>query len=72
LYKWPDGDGGSTTEISKSDLHHAILCIKERKDSTLILKYLIDYYADNTKEYNNHGWMFTVSEAIPLLYDNNL
>ncbi|CAG8513888.1 7086_t:CDS:10 [Diversispora eburnea] len=67
-----NGDGGSTTEISKSDLHHAILCIKERKDSTLILKYLIDYYADNTKEYNNHGWMFTVSEAIPLLYDNNL
>ncbi|RHZ79949.1 hypothetical protein Glove_139g249 [Diversispora epigaea] len=31
----------STTEISKSDLHHAILCIQKRGDSTVILKYLI-------------------------------
>ncbi|RHZ79989.1 hypothetical protein Glove_139g291 [Diversispora epigaea] len=73
LYKWADGDNNrSITEISKSDLHHAILCIQKRGDSTVILKYLIDYYTNNTKEYNNHGWMFTVSKAIPLLYDNNL
>ncbi|CAG8540480.1 7195_t:CDS:10, partial [Diversispora eburnea] len=31
-----------------------------------------NYYADNTKEYNNYGWMFTVSEAIPSLYDAKL
>ncbi|RHZ60332.1 hypothetical protein Glove_355g30 [Diversispora epigaea] len=73
LYKWVDEDNNrSTTEISKSDLHHSILCIQKRGDSTVILKSLIDYYADNTKEYNNYGWMFTVSKAIPLLYDNNL
>ncbi|CAG8588048.1 8862_t:CDS:2 [Diversispora eburnea] len=63
-YKWVD-------EISKSDLHHAILCQK-RGDSTVILKYLIDYYADNAKEYNNYGWLFTVSKAIILLYDHQL
>ncbi|RHZ53546.1 hypothetical protein Glove_441g67 [Diversispora epigaea] len=67
LYKWEDD-----TEISKSDLYYAILCIQKRGDSTVILKYLIDYYANNAKEYNNHGWMFTVSKAIPLLYDHNL
>ncbi|RHZ80110.1 hypothetical protein Glove_139g367 [Diversispora epigaea] len=73
LYQWADEDNNrSTTEISKSDLHYAILCIQKRGDSTVILKYLIDYYADNTKEYNNYGWMFTVSKVIPLLYDNNL
>ncbi|CAG8456704.1 7997_t:CDS:2 [Diversispora eburnea] len=58
LYKWADEDNNkSTTEISMSDLHHAILCIQKRGDPTVILKYLIDYYADNAKEYNNHGWM---------------
>ncbi|RHZ85173.1 hypothetical protein Glove_71g131 [Diversispora epigaea] len=73
LIEYEDEDNNrSTKEISKSDLHHAILCIQERGDSTEILKCLIDYYADNTKEYNNVGWMFTVSKAIPLLYDNNL
>ncbi|CAG8553097.1 7437_t:CDS:10 [Diversispora eburnea] len=74
LCKWKvyEDKKSSTTERSKSDLHHAIKCTQERGDSTVILKYLIDYYADNTKEYNNHGWMFTVSKAIPLLYDNNL
>ncbi|RHZ85969.1 hypothetical protein Glove_57g94 [Diversispora epigaea] len=68
-YKWGDK---STTEISKSDLHHAILCIQNRGDSTVILNYLIDYYTDNAKEYNHYGWMFTVSEALPLLYDCRL
>ncbi|RHZ79993.1 hypothetical protein Glove_139g319 [Diversispora epigaea] len=72
LYKWAEDNNISITERSKSDLHHAILCIQKRGDSTVILKYLIDYYADNTKEYNNVGWMFTVSKAIPLLYDKNL
>ncbi|CAG8621252.1 11720_t:CDS:2, partial [Diversispora eburnea] len=38
---------------SKSDLHNAILCTQQRVDSTAILKYLIDYYADNANEYNN-------------------
>ncbi|CAG8557766.1 1467_t:CDS:2 [Diversispora eburnea] len=70
LCKW--GEDNNETERSKSDLDYTILCIQKRGDSILILKYLIDYYADNTKEYNNHGWMFTVSKAIPLLYDNNL
>ncbi|RHZ80046.1 hypothetical protein Glove_139g230 [Diversispora epigaea] len=72
LHKWVDDNNRSTTEISKSDLYYAILCIKYREDSTVILKYLIDYYADNAKEYNNHGWLFTVSKAIPLLYDYRL
>ncbi|RHZ50229.1 hypothetical protein Glove_503g23 [Diversispora epigaea] len=73
LYEWADEDNNrSTTEISKSDLYHAILCILKRGDSTIILKYLIDYYADNAKEYNNHGWMFTISKAIPSLYDFDL
>ncbi|CAG8439115.1 4379_t:CDS:10 [Diversispora eburnea] len=37
------------------------------------IKYLVEYYyADNAKEYNNHGWMFTVSKVIPLLYDCHL
>ncbi|RHZ78059.1 hypothetical protein Glove_168g166 [Diversispora epigaea] len=66
LYKWKDD-----TEISTSDLQHAILCIHKR-GSTAVLKYLIDYYADNAKEYNNHGWMCTVSKEIPSLYDENL
>ncbi|CAG8546633.1 685_t:CDS:2 [Diversispora eburnea] len=73
LYKWASKDNNkSTTEISKSDLHHSILCIKKRGDPTVILKYLIDYYSDNAKEYNNYGWMFTVSKSIPLLYDFQL
>ena len=56
---------------SKSDLQVAIMCTR-RRNSTTILKYLIDYYTDNAKEYNNHGWMFTVTKAIPLLYDYQL
>ncbi|RHZ85991.1 hypothetical protein Glove_57g112 [Diversispora epigaea] len=51
----------------KSDLHIAILCTQQRGNPTAILKYLIDYYADNAKEYNNDGWMFTVTKAIALL-----
>ena len=69
LYEWEGEDNKIST---KSDLHHAISRIHKRGDSTVILKYLIDYYTDNTKEYNNYGWMFTVSKAIPLLYDANL
>ncbi|RHZ78105.1 hypothetical protein Glove_168g141 [Diversispora epigaea] len=66
-------NNGSTKIISiESDLQYAILCIQERGNSTKILKYLIDYYADNAKEYNNYGWMFTVSKAIPFLYDYHL
>ncbi|CAG8561736.1 11445_t:CDS:2 [Diversispora eburnea] len=38
----------------------SILHTLKRGDSTVILKYLIDYYADNAKEYNNYGWMFTL------------
>ncbi|RHZ80088.1 hypothetical protein Glove_139g175 [Diversispora epigaea] len=72
LYKWNNNRLTTATEISKSDLHHAIECIQKRGDSTVILKYLIDYYTDNVKKYNNPGWMFTVSRAIPLLYDNHL
>ncbi|CAG8540442.1 7193_t:CDS:2, partial [Diversispora eburnea] len=65
-------EDNNRTERSKTDLHHAILCIQERGNSTVILKYLIDYYTDNAKEYNNYGWMLTVTKAIPLLYDNDL
>ncbi|RHZ80091.1 hypothetical protein Glove_139g281 [Diversispora epigaea] len=68
LHKW-EGEGNNNR---KSDLHYAIECIQERGDSTVILKYLMDYYTTNTKEYNNYGWMFTVSSAIPLLYDYHL
>ncbi|RHZ78008.1 hypothetical protein Glove_168g146 [Diversispora epigaea] len=67
-----DNNGSTKPDPIESDLQYAILCIQERGNSTTILKYLIDYYADNAKEYNNYGWMFTVSKAIPLLYDNNL
>ncbi|CAG8456684.1 7996_t:CDS:2 [Diversispora eburnea] len=69
LYKWADENNNRST---KSNLHHAILCIQKRGDPTVILKYLIDCYADNAKEYKNYGWMFTVSKAIPLLYDYRL
>ncbi|CAG8483301.1 8760_t:CDS:2 [Diversispora eburnea] len=67
---------------SKSDLHNAILCTQRRVDSTAILKYLIDYYADNAKEYNNDdGFVqslfkkpcFGVTEAYtPPLHINSL
>ncbi|CAG8483281.1 8759_t:CDS:10 [Diversispora eburnea] len=56
----------------KNNLDNAILCTRHGVDFTAILKYLIDYYADNAKEYNNDGWMFTVTKAIPLLYDYQL
>ncbi|RHZ80155.1 hypothetical protein Glove_139g119 [Diversispora epigaea] len=72
LYKWTDENNSSAIEISESDLHHAILCIQKNGDSTVVLKNLIDYYTDNAKDYNNPGWLFTLSKAIPLLYDYNL
>ncbi|RHZ80208.1 hypothetical protein Glove_139g191 [Diversispora epigaea] len=69
LYEWDEDNKKST---KKSDLYHAIEYIRKKGDPTVILEYLIDYYADNAKEYNHYGWMFTVSEAIPLLYDYKL
>ncbi|RHZ78060.1 hypothetical protein Glove_168g167 [Diversispora epigaea] len=67
-----DQDNEDNNRSIKSDLNYAILCIKKRGDFKVIIKHLIDYYADNAKEYNNHGWMCTVSKAIPLLYDKKL
>ncbi|CAG8505362.1 15595_t:CDS:1 [Funneliformis mosseae] len=64
LYSW---DG----RVKETDLEIAIKYSKGeyRKDS-VIVKYLLDYYSDNAT--NNSNWMFTVSKAIPLLYEYKL
>jgi hypothetical protein len=58
-------------KIKKTDLEIAIECTERgyRKD-TILVRYLLDYYSDNAVGDSN--WMFTVSKAIPLLYEYQL
>ncbi|CAB5181139.1 unnamed protein product, partial [Rhizophagus irregularis] len=58
-------------QIKETDLEIAIKCTKRgyQKD-TIIVKYLLDYYTDNAIKTSN--WMFTVSKAIPFLYEYQL
>ncbi|GES81134.1 hypothetical protein GLOIN_2v1867698 [Rhizophagus clarus] len=65
LYSW------DSNSQKKSDLEVAIESIAgvHRKE-TLIVGYLLDYYSDNAMQ--DTGWMFTITQALPLLYDNHL
>ncbi|RIA85733.1 hypothetical protein C1645_741357 [Glomus cerebriforme] len=65
LYSW------DSNSPKKSDLEVAIKSITgvHRKE-TLIVGYLLDYYSDNAMQ--NTGWMFTVTQALPHLYDQYL
>ncbi|GBB96951.1 hypothetical protein RclHR1_02880017 [Rhizophagus clarus] len=58
-------------QIKETDLEIAIKCTKSGyRKNTIIIKYLLDYYTDNAVKTSN--WMFTVSKAIPLLYEYQL
>ncbi|RIA85727.1 hypothetical protein C1645_830367 [Glomus cerebriforme] len=65
LYSW------DSNFPKKNDLEVAIESITgvHRKD-TLIVGYLLDYYSDNAVK--NSGWMVTVSQSLPYLYDHHL
>ncbi|CAG8482830.1 1275_t:CDS:2 [Acaulospora colombiana] len=63
LYAWPRTQ-------KKSDLEVAIECAGNRWKDTIIVGYLLNYYADNAMK--NAGWMFSVSQALPSLYDHHL
>ncbi|GBB96337.1 hypothetical protein RclHR1_02730009 [Rhizophagus clarus] len=65
LYSW------ESNTPKKNDLEVAIETITgvHRKD-TIIIGYLLDYYSDNAME--NTGWMISVSQILPLLYDRHL
>ncbi|CAG8578389.1 15993_t:CDS:2 [Funneliformis mosseae] len=64
LHSW---DG----RVKETDLEIAIKHTRGayRKD-TVVVKYLLDYYSDNATKTSN--WMFTVTKAIPLLYEYKL
>ncbi|CAG8711806.1 24992_t:CDS:10, partial [Dentiscutata erythropus] len=63
LYEWP-------LKPKESDLQVAISSSGDRRQDTIIVGYLLSYYADNAM--NNAGWMFTVTQALPELYDHNM
>ncbi|CAG8653493.1 8318_t:CDS:10 [Dentiscutata erythropus] len=63
LHEWP-------LIPKKSDLQLAIECSGDNRKDTVIVGYLLNYYSDNA--INNAGWMFSVSQALPELYDNNM
>ncbi|RIB19927.1 hypothetical protein C2G38_2180503 [Gigaspora rosea] len=47
--------------------------MRMNKNSTIAtIGYLLEYYVDNAYYDMNSGWLFTVTKAIPLLYDNKL
>ncbi|GES77851.1 hypothetical protein GLOIN_2v1870320 [Rhizophagus clarus] len=63
-YSW---DG----KIKETDLEIAIKSSEGRyRKDTIIIKYLLDYYSDNSLKTSN--WMFTVTKTIPLLYQYQL
>ncbi|CAG8752877.1 16453_t:CDS:2, partial [Funneliformis mosseae] len=41
-----------------------------RQRDVVMIGFFLDYYSDNAMD--NTGWMFTVSRAIPLLFENRL
>ncbi|KAF0448101.1 transient receptor potential cation channel subfamily a member 1-like isoform x1 [Gigaspora margarita] len=63
LYEWP-------LVPKKSDLQLAIEYSGDNRKDTIIVGYLLNYYSDNAM--NNSGWMITISQALPDLYDNNM
>ncbi|CAG8447059.1 4522_t:CDS:2 [Rhizophagus irregularis] len=65
LYSW------ESNSPKKSDLEVAIESITgvHRKES-IIVGYLLDYYSDNAMK--NTGWMISVTQILPLLYDRHL
>jgi len=64
LYEWPK-------KPKTSDLEIAIKCSEGRRQrDAVIVGFFLDYYSDNAMD--NTGWMFTVSRAIPLLFDHHL
>src|SRR5437764_199745 len=64
LYEWPKNP-------KVSDLEIAIKCTEGRRQrDAVMVGSLLDYYSDNAMD--NTGWMFTVSRAIPLLFEYHL
>ncbi|CAI2171670.1 19816_t:CDS:10 [Funneliformis geosporum] len=65
LYEWP-------RKPKTSDLEIVIKCCEGRrqKRDVEMIGFFLDYYSDNAMD--NTGWMFTVSRAIPLLFENRL
>jgi hypothetical protein len=64
LYGWPKNQ-------KTSDLEIAIKCSEGRRQrDAVMVGFLLDYYSDNAMD--NTGWMFTVSCALPLLFDHHL
>ncbi|CAG8851178.1 27036_t:CDS:1, partial [Racocetra persica] len=61
--KWP-------SDQKTSDLQLAITSAGTNRNDTVIVGYLLNYYSDNAM--NNAGWMTTVSQALPDLYDHNM
>ncbi|CAG8763337.1 7913_t:CDS:2, partial [Gigaspora rosea] len=61
-------------KLKKTDLEFAIPDpMRMNKNSTIAtIGYLLEYYVDNAYYDMNSGWLFTVTKAIPLLYDNKL
>ncbi|CAG8570031.1 12296_t:CDS:2, partial [Acaulospora morrowiae] len=69
LHAWPV-EPAKPAERKKSDLQVAIECTGGNPKNSMIVGYLLGYYADNAMQ--NAGWMNSVSQTLPLLYDYNL
>ncbi|CAG8684544.1 1433_t:CDS:2 [Cetraspora pellucida] len=65
---------GNMKPKKTTDLEFAIPDpMRRNKNSAIaIVGYLLEYYVDNAYYDMNSGWLFTVTKAIPLLYDNKL
>ncbi|CAG8613231.1 11543_t:CDS:10, partial [Funneliformis caledonium] len=69
ITRWTESKNNS----NKSDLQIAIgLCEPglERNRRILVVTYLLEYYSKNATEH--HGWLITISKALPDLYTYNL
>ncbi|CAG8564581.1 6458_t:CDS:2, partial [Cetraspora pellucida] len=67
-YKW------DMNPKKETDLEFAILdsTHRNKNSATATVGHLLEYYVDNAYYDMNSGWLFTVTKAIPLLYDNKL
>ncbi|CAG8613430.1 1052_t:CDS:2, partial [Acaulospora morrowiae] len=78
LYEWlkspQETRGDSTDPKLKQDTSTLtdLQCAIESANSAAIVELLLEYYTDNAGDFNNPGWMFTVTSAIPYLYKHNL
>ncbi|CAG8606126.1 12814_t:CDS:2, partial [Acaulospora morrowiae] len=70
----PETRGDSTDPKLKQDTSTLtdLQCAIESANSAAIVELLLEYYTDNAGDFNNPGWMFTVTSAIPYLYKHNL